>query len=107
MTQQTKNRIIKWHDAWKPYYSLVAIAISTLTISWEITHAAFSVISSDTKELHANTAAIEQQRRDLATFKEDTKTVFGCMKEENMRRDNKIQQNALDIKGLLTENKRQ
>ena len=110
MTQQTRHKILDWHTALKPYYSLIAIVLSTATLSWQITHAAFSVIANDTKELHANTAAIIQQRRDLSDLKISTAKSFDEIKCDNKLRDNKIQQNTLDIirmdpfgKRLLTE----
>jgi len=107
MTQQQKNKMLLLHEKWKPYYSLIAIALSTATLSWEITHTAISVITGDTKELHANTAAIAQQRKDFLDFKINTAAAIGEMKSDNKSRDARIQQNTLDIKGLLTENKKQ
>ncbi len=106
MSPQNRYRITQIHERLKPYYAVIGIILSTLTLSWEITHAAFSVITSDTKELHANTAAILQQRKDLSELKLNTAATFEEMKCDNRRRDNRIQQNMLDIKGLLTENKK-
>ena len=105
MSPQTRNKLFRWHSVLKPYYSLIAIVLSTATLSWEITHAAFSVITRDTKELHANTGAIEQQRKDFSDLKLNTAAAFNAIKSDNEIRDNKIQQNTLDIKGLLTANK--
>lgn len=105
MTQDTKIRIGAWHARLKPYYSLIAVLLSTATLSWEITHTAFTIIAGDTRELHANTAAIEQQRKDLYELKENTAATFAELKYDNQKRDAHIQQNALDIKGLLTKEK--
>ena len=106
MTRQTRNKIINWHTALKPYYSLIAIVLSTATLSWEITHAAIAVITGDTKELHANTEAVAQISKDLLEQKTNTAAAFGEIKADDKLRDARIQQNTLDIKGLLTENKK-
>jgi hypothetical protein len=105
MTQDTRNKIGAWHSRLKPYYSLIAVLLSTAALSWEITHTAFTIINGDTKELHANTAAIEQQRKDLYELKENTAASFAELKYDNQKRDNRIEQNVLDIKGLLTNEK--
>lgn len=105
MSPKNISKLKDLHNAWRPYYSLIAIVLTFCGLSWEISHAAYSVISSDTKELHEATTINKQQNIDIAELKNNMRVDGDYLKQENQRRDEKIQQNALDINTLLTENK--
>jgi len=79
MTKQMRNKILGCHSVLKPYYNLTAIVLSTVTLNWEVTHVAFSVIIGDTKELHTNTAAVTQQRKDILDLRVNTAAAFGIL----------------------------